>query len=302
MNKRVLKLINSEAGRVLIGHKQDFSITRVTPNSYHYQIDSRTYVGVFFSSNRIKNIFSPIFTKMAIATDAGYRYSYSAFLHFAGLEHSHFLPNILLSSRTFNPNTGEQTGRYNNAAGFSTARDAASSNANSSGTEIGCSFTGGGYYVYRPFEPFNTSSLGSGSVVSAVVKPTIQIYRDDSLEFGGNGFKNADTTNINVVTTAQASPTSYASSDFSTVSFSSKGSLNFGSTSDVTYNTITFTDETIISKTANTLIALIAGRDLANSAPTGENWLAFQPRGAANPPILTVTYTPPANILMGGEI
>jgi len=68
------------------------------------------------------------------------------------------------------------------------------------------------------------------------------------------------------------------------LAFSSIGANN-------SYSTITITDQTIISLTSYTKLALITGRDLGNNAPAGNNAYTVQNRSQANPPILTVVYT-----------
>lgn len=171
-------------------------------------------------------------------------------------------------------------------ASWAAARDAVSSGSNNAATETSSQHAGGQYWNYRVFEPFDTSALAGATVTAA----TLELYRDDSLEIGGNGFKNSDTTTAVVVASTQASGTSYANSDYSLITFVSKGSINFASTSDGAYFSITITDLSIISTSGYTKLAVITGRDLSNAAPVADNDLTWQNRSQANPPKLTITY------------
>lgn len=187
----------------------------------------------------------------------------------------------------YNPNTGE--GRCPNdgtgSDSFATVRGAGTCSTATDGTLILLTSTSGSTYrIHRVFLPFDTSSIPDTATITSA---TLDVYRDD----GVTGFNNTDTTSIHVVTQTQASNTSLATSDYGNVSFTSKGSANFSSTSNGAYITITISDLTIISTTGHTKLALLTGRDQGNSAPTGANTIGFQNRSAGNPPKLTVGYT-----------
>ena len=194
-----------------------------------------------------------------------------------------------MPSTVFNPATGEQKGRRIGEASWTAARDAATSSTNSS--QPGCqSNSTGAFDNYRGFEPFDTSTLPDDATVTAV---TLELYRDDASEDGGNGFDNGDTTSAVVVASTQADPTAYANTDYNEAAFTSKGSTAFASTTNGAYFTITITDTSIISLSGYTKLAVITELDRANTQPTGENRLTWQSRAQANPPKLTVTYSQP---------
>lgn len=190
---------------------------------------------------------------------------------------------------TFNPGTGE--GRAPNdgtgSDSFATIRGAAScSTATDDVLVILTSTSGSTFRIHRVFLPFDTSALPDNATVSAV---TLQVYRSDAVAT----FANNDTTAIHVVTQTQASDTSLVQDDYDQVSFTSKGSKNFADTANDAYQEITIADTTVVSLTGFTKLALLTGRDQGNSQPTSTNVMGFQARGAANPPILTVTFSAP---------
>jgi hypothetical protein len=135
--------------------------------------------------------------------------------------------------------------------------------------------------IDRAYFPIDTSSLAGKTIVSAYLK----LYRDDSIAT----MANADTTALHIIVTTEANTSSLATSDFSLVTFTSKGSLNLSSTSNNAYNNITITDLSIINQSGYTKLGVINSLDLNNSAPTADNLFAAQARGGANPPTLVVT-------------
>ena len=69
----ISELINSEAGRFLIGEKGKEQIVKVTENSYHklmgFQDKRPILQAKFFTYNRIEQVFQPIIDKQRIASD-----------------------------------------------------------------------------------------------------------------------------------------------------------------------------------------------------------------------------------------
>ena len=272
--KKLLEVIRTQTGRDLLGIKNTLPIVKISPNSYHqllgFDNDKPVFQATFFTSNRTVEKLFPLLWQ----ADA---FLYSSSYH----------PKAYFDQLTFNPAAGEKSGFVSAELSWAAARDAASSETN--GTACTCeSFVSTTYYNYRCFEPFLTSSLTDRA---QVISSNFKGYRDDSLEIGGNGFDNADTTSVEVVVSTQTDPTAYANDDYNNITFASKGSLAFASTTDVTVFTITITDQTIISTTSYTKLCIITGLDLNNTTPNGENRLTWQNKGQANPPILTVVYT-----------
>lgn len=187
----------------------------------------------------------------------------------------------------FNSNTGEGRVTQDAAASWATARGSASGTATDAlvGVRAGNN-PSGSFYCTRAFFPIDTSSIPDTATVTTAV---LKLYRDDTIA----AFANGGTTTLHIVTQTQASNTALATSDFSAVSFVSKGSLAMASTSNNTYNTITITDLSIISLTGHTKLAVINSLDLNNSAPGAntDNLIYFQSRTGTNKPTLTVTYT-----------
>lgn len=285
-----LQVANSELGKHSLGVRNDYRIIKITSNSIHqflaHEKRGPLLQAMFWGSDWVLYKLAPLVEKILIANEYEKGLSPIKILE-------KYNNRIFLATATLNPQGGEQTGQRTNEPTWTSARDNATSDNTTVYPEAG-SLIAGNYYNYRAFEPFTTSSLGSGSTVTAA---NLQLYRDDSLEFGGNGFKNDQSTSLEIVQSAQASISSYSASDYGSVTFTSKGSLAFSAIgANLSYTTINFSSLSPISTTGNTLIALITGVDLNNTSPSGGqiNCFTWQNRASANPTILTVTYTPAA--------
>ena|SRR3990167_4610899 len=139
-------------------------------------------------------------------------------------------------------------------------------------------------YLWRVFFTFDTSSIPDNASVSAVA---LRIYRDDTVDGPST---NTDSTRVEVVPQTQASNTALVDEDYDQITRTSKGNRNFADFPDDTYSEITIADLSVVNKSGYTKLALITGRDFDQATPTGGNLMAFQGEGAANPPILRVTY------------
>ena len=144
------------------------------------------------------------------------------------------------------------------------------------------------FFIQRCFFVFDTSALTSSAIITAA---ELRVYRDDAIET----FTNTDTCTMIITPQAQTDPVELGTAgDYTSVSFTNRGSITWASTSNNAYNAVAFTDFTDISKTSYTKVALLSNRDYDNSAPTGLNKIAFQAFGGSNPPVLRVTYTTPS--------
>lgn len=181
--------------------------------------------------------------------------------------------------------TGEGFCQTTNEAAWATVRNATSAATVGGNVTIYSSFTAGPVYnIIRGFLPFDTSSIPDGDTI---VSATLKLYRDDSI----GTFYDTDSTSIEIVQSSQADTSSLATGDIDNITFVSGGTLNFSSTSNNTYAEIPLnaTGLSYINTAGDTKLAIITGRDLNNSAPTGYNWLSFQDRADANKPTLVVT-------------
>jgi hypothetical protein len=192
-----------------------------------------------------------------------------------------------MAQTNFNTSTGEGSVNSGDQGSWATAKGLTSGTAAADIVLFSSKLSPTSFFILRGFVPFDTSSLPNNAVVTAAV---LRLYRDDAI----NVFSNADSTSVEIVPSTQASNTVLANGDFDAVTFSSKGSINLASTTNNAYNDISLTDLSQVSLTGYTKLALVLGRDLNNSAPTGQNNIAFQDRADANPPILRVTYTVPS--------
>ena len=127
---------------------------------------------------------------------------------------------------------------------------------------INCS---AGYYLYRAFATFNTSTIPLGAIIDGW---SLALTRYDPYLT----FANANSTRIEVIPSTQVDPTSLATTDYDNISFVSKGNRNLADFA-VTGNTysITGTGMDIVVPGGWTKMCLTMGRDLDNVAPTGDN-------------------------------
>ena len=63
----LIKLANSEAGRYVLGIKNDFPIVKISPNSWHYRIGKNKFKGVFHCYNVIEKCLSPYLVYKSLA-------------------------------------------------------------------------------------------------------------------------------------------------------------------------------------------------------------------------------------------
>lgn len=188
----------------------------------------------------------------------------------------------------FNPKTGEGSCVVVDKATWALAHDATSADSITA-SNIAIATGATTYDINRIFIPFDTSTIGAGATVTGV---TLQVYRDDTVRT----FANGSTTVLHVIQTTQIDSTSLAVGDYDNITMTSGGSFTLASTSNGAYSTFTFnaTGRGWINVSGNTLLALVIENDLLNSSPgtPNANEIGFQNRVAANPPILTVDYTP----------
>lgn len=259
-------------------------IYKVTPNSLHRVIAIQKGKLVIQAQFYTFNKFEKALVEMELAkkyiTDKE-----DAFFHYAGYRKGNY-PQVLHATDPFNPNSGG-CGHISSGAHTSWANARSDTSGNAPGTNnlsvYSWRVSAGEWYVVRSFLPFDTSSLADDADITAA---DLNLYRLDSLD----GFFNADSVSLTIVPSTQASNTALAAGDLDAVTYSSKGSLAYSSTSDASYFSIDITDLTVISLTSYTKLALVDSRDFSNTAPTGRNTIAMEGEEDSNPPILEVTY------------
>lgn len=265
--KKILEFINYYGGKDILGIKDTDPILKITPNAYcvlkNVYKDKIELQATFETHDKIAQLLYPYLERLILFKDP--------------------YKSVFLNSSTFQVTTGGGRILQLSAATWSGARDAATGTAGGNESAVALRTGASDWSVHRTFAPFDTSGLGVDAILTAA---TFDFHRSEAFQ----PFGNADSTSLEVVTTTQASATALVNADFNTVSFVSKGSLALSSTSDAAYNPITITDLTIINKTGVSKLGAILGRDLSNSAPTGNNAI-----GSATTPKLVVTYTLPTS-------
>lgn len=292
----LLRLVNTEAGRRLLGIKDKFPIIKITPNSFHQYkgtVDKRDLIqGRFFNSDRISEIFAPILEKIIIAGQQDWKTfrtiqenSYEAFLHYSNLESRNYkYPSIFLITDVFNTSHEGHIEQAN--ATWATAHDAASGTfAVNSGTCL-CNFAASTYTIDRYGADFNTTAIADTAVITA---GTVRIF------FVATNAANVNSTTFDIVGFTPADPAVIVGGDYDQFGTTVFATINLASITDAAYNTFTLdaNGRANISVTGYSSFGFRIGRDTANSAPTGNNRHDFQDRTGANPCDLNVTYTVP---------
>ena len=286
---------NTQLGRDYLSIPKSLGhIVKLSPNSFHEYLgqpkkNTIAIQGRFYTFNRY-------YEKLGLALETidmaqkhitDFHHAKEALTYYLGLRHAYGLPRLLYTVATFNPNTGEGRVDRGNDVSWAACRDAATGNSTAANPMI---YIDDAYYQSRAFLPFDTSSIGTNSVVSSGVNK-VKVYRDDSLL----AFSNGRTLTAHWIQTSQASGTALATSDYSLVTFTSGGSFTLASTSNGAYSEVTLnsTGDGWINTTGYTKLGLINHLDLNNTAPGVGSYdaCAFQKHGDANPPVLTITYT-----------
>jgi len=289
----LLQLVNSEAGKYLLGIKDNYPIVKVTKNSFTRLIDFDNknhpiLLTDFYISDYIQKHIQPILDKIFIANSEYKKIDnyYEAFLHFSGLqEKRNKYPQIFLTD--YNPNTtGDGTLIYvdTSASGWANAKAAGAANqaVQTDNHDANCNPQGSGVNLQRTFLPFDTSSIPDTDTVSAA---ELRIYRDDSIGGAWSG------SGLEVVLTTEADPTSLVAGDWDTIiiaSYSSK--LRSAFTDDAYTAMVISTPASVVSKTGYTKLAVIDTQDLNNNGPGAGAGGYWQMSAYANPEVLRVTH------------
>lgn len=292
--KLITWFANTQLGRDYLGIPNSLNkIIKLSPNSFHEYLgepkkDIIAVQGRFFTFDRY-------YEKLGLALETienvqnyidNFDRTKEALAYYLGLRNTYGLPRLLYTTTDFTPNTGEGRVDRGNDVSWAACRDAASGTVTNANVFI---YIDDAFYQVRGFLPFDTSSIGGGSTITAGVN-TVKVYRDDAIF----AFSNGRTLTAHWIQTSQASNTALVIGDYSLVTFVSGGSFTLASTTNNTYSTVTLnaTGDGWISKTAHTKLGLISNLDLNNTEPGvgAPDICAFQKRGDANPPTLSVTY------------
>lgn len=156
------------------------------------------------------------------------------------------------------------------------------------------------FTINRGFIPFDTSSIPTGSTITAVDLKLYVASKDDE-ETGGE---------IGVIQTTQASISAIATGDYDNLTLNSptEGAtrVTIAAISTSAYNTISLNaaGRGFVNPGGSTLLGIRHSRDIDNSTPGGStdsarNRIVCQVSEDANPPQLVITYTSGAADLSG---
>lgn len=214
--KDLLWMANTEAGRYLLGLKENLPITNIFPNGYTFTKENKSVMRMYIA-DKSAELLLPILTKFDIAAeDEKIRRiieenTYKSFIHFSGLEKYKQLPQIYLAD-VYNASGTGVASIYKADGGttWANTRDAASGQGTRAGSgdlylQVSDQ-SGGGFIIERVYYPIDTSAIVSaGAIVSAIFYFTVKATVNPD---GGIG-------NISLIQTTQTSPTAIAVGDFS---------------------------------------------------------------------------------------
>lgn len=287
---KLLRFLRFKLFRKLLRIDTDLPIVQIKPNAYtvwlggyKLQSDFRTHDKY---SKRLYHAFKPLWWTM----------------HAWDKLADPFFPKLSFGFDTLtrhpdpNPESTTVDGRVRNfqdGGTWATCR-AATDGTDANDVDTSIQFVAAGpsgidWFINRGFFLFDTSALTASATISDAVF---------SLAANGAAVQNANTTDLDIVSSSPASNTGLVVADYDQV-----GSTVFGSkalsawvATNTTYNDITLDANGIanISKTAISKFGARIARDTDNAQPTGANgvecYMAEQ-TGTSNDPRLVVTYT-----------
>lgn len=305
VQEELLWLINTDTGKYILGIKNREKIVEVFPNGWKFYLgrDSQKYYFQyeFFCYEKSAKILIPFLDYERVLREdfgpylgrhLGIEEKYKRFLAYNNLEGHLFLeiPQVYLVDTDYFAGAGDGYISGPPNATWATTRDAADGDAIAYTTSpmfSRAAITGGTYKVTRGFLPTDTGGIVDTDNIDAAV---LKLFGD------GTATGNVDATTVNVIQTSQVQTDSLVLADYNNVTFTDGGSMNLADWNTTAYNSITLnaTGLTYISKTGFTTIGALIGRDLNNSAPTGENIAEYYSSERAlttEDPKLTVTTT-----------
>jgi len=185
--KELLSLINSEAGKWLIGIKEKHPIVKVDPNGWHFLKQNGEIEAQFFCYEKVAKYLLPYFTTKEIGE------SFDNYV---------FSPAVFMAAASYYSGAGDGQVR-NYGADWNTVHDAStgtSADYTSDALDLQ-TYLSGNYYMSRLFFPIDTSGLPGDATISAA---TFSIHC---------GQKGSADPGIALVQTSQASMTSLVTGD-----------------------------------------------------------------------------------------
>lgn len=183
----LVNFANTEAGRFLLGVKNNFPIIKLSPNSIHFSegIGSDRYYADFYTFSKIANVLLPALSKVEIANEYKKVTNINeALLHYTDIKKYDY-PTIYLTLNSFTSFSGCDGNIWNGNANFATAVALTTGNASLSSTsEVTRVWNSSGtYYIDRNFFSFLTSSIGSDKTI---LQSSFYLFAD-TIQWSGGG-------------------------------------------------------------------------------------------------------------------
>jgi len=288
--KDLLWMINTDAGRSLLGIKDERRIARVVPNGYHFAnglwLKEKDFIANFYTWDKVAFTLLPLLETLDILKELHKLDNpYKALLHYAGLERYNY-PFILHTTTTFSPAAGKGSVHNDSFSPYATGQAAGTGTGTNQG-EAGNEKSGSNFFIYRGAWPYDSSSL----TAAATIKATSNTFK--RLVGAGTIF-NTDSDSVSIVSSGQASTSSLAASDFGSfgiTKFASDialGSFNNAGNNDFVLNTSGIAN---INKTGFSKFAARLAKDISATQPSGRNTCGVITDASC---ILSVEYTTPS--------
>jgi len=309
--KELLQIINSDAGRYLLGIKRREPILKITPSSIHFLRglgkEGVHLTGQFFGYEKFAKWLMPSLAKKEIAQEEWFKKpvnNLDAFLHFSGLQNKPGFPDIFLAGTAFYSAAGDGQVYNNPGSGtWTQCRDA------TDGTVV--NYTDAVTYfviadpnpvVGRSFYPFNTASLTAAAIITTGANKF-------HWQFNSWGADVGTRPTITIVASTVTSTTVLALADFNnfgTTEFTNTRFDTAGKVADTDYTiTLNTSGDAAISKTSFTKFCIRTNFDIDNSAPAGgsaQEILSYysEQSGTSKDPYLEINYFIPGGGMLFG--
>ena len=295
-----LKLINTSAGRQLVGITENTPIIRVSPNSYHFieKVDGDvvTVRGVFFTFEKVAKYLLKHVAYEEILEPTTFEEKYEIFLHYNNLQRFNHLPTLYLTSETYFSGSGDGVVRISGQGSWAAAHDAGTGDLatviGTSGSVICQPQADGGWRIDRIFIPFDTAAIPDTAALISGSKVSVML---------ANKSGNFIELDIHLVGTTQADPTTLTTADYDAIDAVDQATAIASSTMVVdVYQeyTLNATGLASISKTGYSLFGLRTDHDFDNVACTdaGSNTTAIgfylsEETGTSKDPKLNAEWT-----------
>jgi len=285
--RELLLVANSEAGRSLFRIPDKEKIVKLSPNSYHTELDKGIYKATF----RCYELYSAIVHGGLPSKKIKSENHIVPFIARKNRSLSPFFHLPMLSVNSFYSGAGDgHLGNHQSYPNYVTARDAATAThidyTSATGFAMITQNNGGGGINYRSFFPIDTSTLGAASAIRSAIFSAM----------GSANYSDTDGKSVHLVQTNQATVTELVAADYDNVTktdLATAGILLHLANESYNDWTMNSTGIGVINRAGYTKLGLMGNVDLTNSntdgPACGHSIYMSEQTGTTKDPKLTVT-------------